>query len=136
MGQKIISTVAPELVQLRRRFEAWRRTGRKGRRIPDELWAQAVDLAREQGVYRIARSLRLEYNGLKRRVNAEGHQVKESLPSVGGSSFIELGVESVVGMPTCAMELASRRGKLTIRLTGYKACDVMALANTLVDAAR
>ena len=136
MGQKSTRKVGPELAELRQRLEAWRRTGRKGRRIPNELWAEAVTLAREHGIYRVARSLGLEYNGLKRRVNAGVRQLKESLPRVGEASFIELGVESVVGTTACEMELAIRGKKLTIRLTGYRVSDVMALAETLAGVQR
>ena len=34
--------------------------------IPDALWASAAELAREHGVFRTAKVLRLEYGMLKR----------------------------------------------------------------------
>ena len=49
----------------RERFETWRRQHKTRCRLPEPLWAAAVKLAREYGVNRTARVLRLEYNGIK-----------------------------------------------------------------------
>jgi hypothetical protein len=48
------------------RFARWRKlpTGRLP--IPDSRWASAAELAREHGVFRTAKVLRLEYGKLKR----------------------------------------------------------------------
>jgi len=52
----------------------WRRfeRGRKGHQarlpIPETLWAAAAEAAREHGVFRTAKVLRLEYSKLKRMV--------------------------------------------------------------------
>ena len=49
-----------------RRLERWR-SKRQGRaRIPESLWAAAGELAREHGVNRVSRVLRLEFNHVKR----------------------------------------------------------------------
>src|SRR5208282_5178079 len=55
-----------------RRFERWRgaHTGRLP--IPKGLWAAAVELARQHGVFPTAKVLRLEYGKLKQLVEAAG----------------------------------------------------------------
>jgi len=45
-----------ELEVLAQRFETWQRTRRGCRRIPEELWRAAADLARIQGLSRTAKS--------------------------------------------------------------------------------
>jgi len=48
-----------ELEVLAQRFETWRRTRRGCRRIPEELWRAAADLARIEGLSRTATALKL-----------------------------------------------------------------------------
>lgn len=130
MGQKITRPVEPVLEKLRQRFKDWRQSGRKGRKIPEEMWREAAGLAREHGVNRVARSLGLDYSGLKQRMNEGLHKAK-LLPNVRGSNFVELSVDTVVRIPECVMEFQGRQGKLTIRLTEPGATDVVLLAKAL-----
>ena len=131
MGQKITRPAVPVLEELRRRFKDWRQSGRKGRKIPEEMWREAAELASEHGVNRVARSLGLDYNGLKQRMN-EGLRTKAKLlPNVRGPNFIELSVDTVARIPECVMEFQGRQGKLTIRLTEPGATDVVLLAKAL-----
>ncbi len=56
-----------KLAQGLRQFEQWRRQ-REGRgRLPDHLWSLAVELAREFGVSRTSKTLRLAHNTLKQK---------------------------------------------------------------------
>src|SRR5947207_3208721 len=65
--------VSPALERVRRRLDRWRRA-REGRaRIPESLWSAAVELARQCGVSKTARVLRLDYYLLKKRL--EGARV-------------------------------------------------------------
>jgi len=56
------------LESLRCRFTAWRRSGGKGRRIPEPLWSAATELAEQLGTYHVAKTLGLDYSHVKRRV--------------------------------------------------------------------
>ena len=57
------------LTGLQRRLDGWRRRhGGRGRGIPDELWREAADLARREGVSVVARVLRLRPERLGRVV--------------------------------------------------------------------
>jgi hypothetical protein len=49
-------------------FEQWRLTRQKRDRIPESLWEAAVDLSDSYPTFRIAKTLRLDYNQLKHRI--------------------------------------------------------------------
>jgi len=67
------SRVAGDGLQgIKQRLQDWRSQRKLGEHIPALLWAAAVDAAKEHGVYRVAIDLRLDYAGLKRRVEGAG----------------------------------------------------------------
>ena len=115
-----------------RRFERWRRSSRRGKRIPAELWSVAVELAREHGVSKTSASLRLEYYALKKRLEAEG------APSVEGRrpTFVEVALGSAPATP-CVLELVDGRGlKLRVELPDRAAAQLGGVARSLWEAAR
>lgn len=57
------------LLRAQERIEQWRET-REVRRIPEEIWSDAVRLAEKYGIHRTSRALRLNYYSLKDRVEA------------------------------------------------------------------
>ena len=63
--------ISAQLENVRRRFEEWRRSRTVRTRIPEPLWAAAVEMAKEHGIHRTAKTLRIGYYGLKKRVEAE-----------------------------------------------------------------
>ena len=71
MGTKKTGNLPARLEGVRRRFERWRRTREVGSRIPEALWAAAVKLARVYGIHRTAKTLRVNYYALKKRVERE-----------------------------------------------------------------
>jgi hypothetical protein len=105
------------------RFERWRSGRRPRARIPEELWAMAVGLAREHGVNRTARALRLDYYALKRRLEACSDAEEK------GADFIEVfPVGMVSGGREWAMELESGTGaRMRLRVKGCDLPDVAAL---------
>jgi len=58
------------LSRIRADLVRWRRRRVPGDRIPERLWAAAVDLAREHGVSKTSIALRLDYYLLKDRLEA------------------------------------------------------------------
>ena len=63
------AAVIPEpIAQLQLQLNEIRSTRPRGKRLPDSVWQAAVELAREHGVYSVARHLRLDYSGLKKRL--------------------------------------------------------------------
>ena len=53
-------TLCVEMEEVRRRFEDWRSTHARRAQLPESLWAEAVALARTQGLFQTARALRLD----------------------------------------------------------------------------
>ena len=140
---------------VRRRFERWRRTRQGRARIPERLWMSAVTLAAAYGLCRTARTLALDYNALKRRLESAGLDEPPAgpgrrrkmpariAPTAGnpGSTprilkpprqapamtFVELPPVERSGAPECIVELEHPRGaKMRIRLTGRQSPEVVA----------
>ena len=61
-------TAPDDVQQLRRRFDEFRSTQASRSRLPETLWAAAAELAKRYGVNPTARALRLDYTGLRKRV--------------------------------------------------------------------
>ena len=117
-----------DLAQGRSRFQAWRARRQRGGRIPQPLWALAVQLVRRHGVSRTATALGLDYYSLKRRAEA-AEQPKPTSPA-----FVELPVPAVVGKQ-CQFELDNGAGAtLRVQLVGYDTADVASLARSLWNA--
>src|SRR5262245_59775040 len=57
-----------KLHRLARRLEAWRATPTRGRRIPEQLWQAAAELARVHGLSATASALKHNYYDLQRRL--------------------------------------------------------------------
>ena len=115
------------LSQLRRRIERWRCTRVKRSPMPPELWRAATELARELGVYRVARELGLGYGSLKDRVDAQGENGARE-----AGAFVELGGASLFSAAPAAarseVELSDASGTtMVIRLAADQAVDVGAL---------
>lgn len=115
------------LSQLRRRIERWRRMRVKRSPMPADLWRAATELARELGVYRVAREVGVGYESLKDRVGARGkHGARPA------EAFVELAGASLLSAAPAAahseVELSDARGTtMVIRLAADQAVDVAAL---------
>jgi hypothetical protein len=116
-----------EIEEARRRLEAWRKSRRRGKRIPAPLWALAAALARTHGVSPVSQRLGLDYNGLKRRAEAMATPRRSRLKPPPG--FVEL---PLIGQPdqgpSCTVELDRGAGaKMTIRWEGKEGFDLVGL---------
>jgi hypothetical protein len=114
--------------EARRRLEAWRKSRRRGKRIPAPLWAVAAALARTHGVSPVSQRLGLDYNGLKRRAEAIRAPRWSRLKPPPG--FVELPLIGQLGQgPNCTVELARAEGaRMTIRWEGKEGLDLVGLA--------
>jgi hypothetical protein len=111
-------------------IEHWRETREKRSPMPEELWDEAVKLARVFGVYVISRDLRLNYARLKERVETEttgdderdGHDADDSI------AFVEVGLGSIpekASRDEVVVEVRSADGsEMTIRLPSQMSMDV------------
>ena len=108
------------LEQVEQRFRRWRESRKHGQRIPAVLWAAAAGVAKQHGVHRVARALRLDYNGLKNRVGQAGPATRS--PKID-AQFVELfaaPASTVAPVCECAVELENARGaKMRVQLNGH-----------------
>ncbi len=118
--------------KVQRRFERWRSSHPGRPRIPEALWAAAAELAREQGVFRTARTLRLDYNQLKRRAGGSGPVVRRPTPP---AAFLELLAPPAAGLSECLVELEGPRGRMRIQWRGSTAPDLAGLGRALWEPA-
>lgn len=123
-----------------KRLERWRRHRKPHSPIPEVLWSAAVQLAEEYGASRTARLLRLGYDSLKKRMEAEaGGRAESSARSAQKVSptFVEL-VGPVTGsIRECTVELEQPGGaKMRLELKGVGAGELSALTNSFWSAAR
>jgi hypothetical protein len=97
--------------------------------MPEPLWEAAVELAQREGLYPVARALRLNYESLKTRVGAGSpRRAPRACVPVG---FVELPPLSLAAPPPAGpvLEWQDRHGsKLTIRLAVGQAVAVERVA--------
>src|SRR5437867_6989171 len=89
------------LERVRRRLEGWRRTRAHPRApIPQSIWADAVALARQRGLYQTARALPIHYGGLKQHLEAADRTVSAGAPL----GFVELRPMTSAADEDCVIE--------------------------------
>jgi hypothetical protein len=108
--------VPVDLAQVRDRLTAWRRTTKPRSLIPNSLWESAVKLAAKHGLHRTARTLKLDYYSLKKRVDARQ-------PCRNDSAFIEL-AQGLNTVQECVIEGVDSGGTWRVHLKGYSASDI------------
>lgn len=125
------SVAVVDVDAVRSRFEQWRQTRQGKARIPDELWAAAIELARRNGINQTAAPLRLDGGKLKRLMLAAGASSQRTAPP----TFVELrapgglAAESTVAEYT--LELEGHNRKLRIHCKGASAAELAALSRAL-----
>jgi hypothetical protein len=124
--QKSLST---RVDNLRERLER-RRKQHKGR-LPERLWAAAVELARECGVNPISRSLRLDYYCLKRRLEAfRGNADPKKIEP--NPAFVEIELPSVQESAHCIVKMEDRSGAcLTVQVPASCVGELAGVARAL-----
>jgi len=119
------------LEKTRQRFERWRQKRPMGRRIPDSLWAAAVEAAESCGIGRTAKVLRLDYNSLKRRLEENLTARVRGSEGEPKAAFVELAVPAAAASRECTVELEDGAGaKMRIHLRGVETSDLAALCHS------
>jgi hypothetical protein len=75
-GRKTTS-IPDDIEEFCQRLEEWRRAQTGRARIPENMWGEAVELARRHGVHQTARTLRLDYVKVKKRLEM-GNQTERA----------------------------------------------------------
>jgi hypothetical protein len=128
MRTRTISAPGSQLERVQYRFELWRKRRKRCSRVPETLWASAVELAREHGVHQTARALRLNYYSLKERLSAvEGPPCR----SPNQATFVELLSPGASGLSACTIEMENvQGGKMKIHLQGLGSPDLAVLSDS------
>lgn len=113
-------TRRPRLETVRRRLDRWRLRRPYARApLPARLWAAAVALVAEHGLYGTARALHLDYGALKRHVEASGDQTRVGVPA----RFVELPARSP-GEDGWVIEFEGPGTTVRLRLNGLALTDL------------
>jgi hypothetical protein len=132
MGTKK-SRILPALVvdSVQRRFEHWRRTRRVLSRIPEPLWAAAVEMADTCGISHTAKTLRVNYNALRKRVEHQTAAVPRKPEENTVTTFLELASPTRVGSCQCTVELEDACGaKMRVHLQSGEVPDLASLSRS------
>ena len=127
--------VPAPLARGRERFEKWRSKQKTRTRLPKPLWSAAVKLAQQYGVNRTARALRLDYSGLKKRMES----TVSDAPVLAGDppAFIQLLSSELTAVAECAIECQDPNGTtIRLHLKGPQLPDLAALVAGLRDGGR
>ena len=139
-----ISGIPSDTRKICRRLRRWRSSHARRVPFPDALWAAAGELAREHGVNRTAKALRLEYGKLKVRAGAAGpakkvvRKVPSAIPcharrSVPAATFMELITPRPGHSQECRVELEGPRGGMRVEFKGLATAELVALSRALWD---
>jgi hypothetical protein len=120
-----------DLEQLRQQLTTFRNTQPVRSRLPEPLWAAATELATRYGVHRIARELRLDYTGLKKRV--EQHERPKPKPAASVTpTFVEW-VGPAAAVTPCRVEVESAHGKLRFELPVMATTELVSLLRAFLS---
>lgn len=115
--------------QVRDRLARWRaKHGGRGIRVPEEMWAEVVEVARVEGVEATARALQLDHARLAARMTAAGTAPGEMAAEASGG-FVELDVGRLGLSPRTVIRFQGQDGeRLEVELAAGAVIDLAALA--------
>lgn len=131
MGVGETATVPNKIEDLRQRLEQWRSTHKRRGHLPEALWAEAAELARQHGVYQTARMLRLEYTRLWYWAQQGREPAGRALDEAAAAEFVELLAPPPPSPSECVIEWESPCGKVTIHVKGTTLPDLSGLSRAL-----
>jgi hypothetical protein len=125
MNRKTTPTQPAEMQKVQRQFAQWRSAHPRRSRLSEQLWSNAVTLAKQHGVSKTASALGLDYYCLKKRM-----PVSHGNPATAPATFMEL--IAPANLAECIVELQSARGeKMRIDWKGSAPPDLIALSRVL-----
>jgi hypothetical protein len=107
VNRKSTPPIPEAIMQLQLQLDQFRSAQPQRTKLPEPLWQAAVELARQHGIYAVARPLRLDYMGLKRRLGGvPALRRKASKPT-----FVELTAPNVVPLAEYAIDFECPSGR-------------------------
>lgn len=126
MGARMHGEAAADLARAAERFRAWRRVRKLRARIPEPLWALAVQLLQKHSVSQVSSALGLDYYSLKKRAATADSGSRAASPA-----FVELPATSLIAARECVIELEDGAGvAMRVHLKGYEASEVAAMGRS------
>ena len=133
MNNKSATPIPDAIEQLQRQLDEFRSTQPHRKKLPETLWQAAVELARQHGVYSVAHPLRLDYVGLKKRLDG----VSDPKKKAAKPAFVELIADHAATMADCVIEFeSSKGGKMRIQWKGSSTPDWASLLRAWREAER
>ena len=130
MKHRSKSPLPAKLAQGLKCFEQWRSKQKPRTRLPAPLWSLATELAREFGLNPTASLLRLDYYGLKKRL--EQSAVDDSSHAKAQPSFLELLPMQATPAAECTIECQNAAGtQIRIQFKGRDLPDLTVLCGEL-----
>ena len=124
MNGKSALPIPGPIEQLQRQLDEFRSAQPHRKKLPETLWQAAVELARQHGVYSVAHPLRLDYVGLKKRLDG----VSAPKEKAAKPAFVELIADHSATMADCVIEFESSVGsKMRIQWKASTAPDWISL---------
>jgi hypothetical protein len=124
LNNKSATPIPDAIEQLQRQLDEFRSTQPHRKKLPETLWQAAVELARQHGVYSVAHPLRLDYVGLKKRLDG----VSDPKKKAAKPAFVELIADHAATMADCVIEFESSIGsKMRIQWKASTAPDWISL---------
>jgi hypothetical protein len=127
------TAIPDDLLHLKQRLEQWRSAQPSRSRLPDTFWAEAVEMARRYGLHLAAKTLRMDYMRLKKRLSPEA-ECSQNMPRSAPPSFLEL-LSPAAGLGECVVELEAASGKMRVAMKGMR-LDWGSLLSAWREAAR
>jgi hypothetical protein len=118
------TTIPSKIEPVRQRLERWRRSHKFRSRIPEDIWVRAALLARQYGVGKTARILRLDNYALKKRMEIGGQGRFSPLPKQPSPAFVELISPIPSSLPECIVKFEYPGGaKMRFQFNGKNTPD-------------
>src|SRR6201987_168436 len=86
LNRKSTLPIPEPIERLQRQLDEFWSTRPHRTKLPETLWQAAMELARRHGVYSVAHPLRLDYTGLKKRLDGGRDRKKKAAKP----AFVEL----------------------------------------------
>lgn len=137
MGNDDRNAWREEFSGARERFVAWRAGRRRGERIPEHLWAEALTLAEQHGVSKTALTLKLDYYAVQRRLGGDRGSTSSGTMTNGAalpSRFVEVSLEGPSSALCCLLEIEGRGAsgsRLRLELKGIAPTELAALLRSV-----
>ena len=122
-------------------FAHWRSRKKKGERIPEQLWREAIDLLDHYGISQVTRTLRLSGTDLNKRRGISGGGRGRKCTAVKGTNadaaFVEIGRQDVAqasGLASATWLELQRPDGLRLRIHPSESGELLALVDRFMGA--